>query len=231
MDGTSMAAPHVAGAAALLSAAFPNESASQIRWRILNRARNIGVPTYWRYGVLDVWNAYHNVYNMLPEGNVGSAYYHRLSAGGTTWSLTGGSLPPGLSLHSDGLIFGLATTPGIFGFTVTSFPSHTMTLGIRINPNPSGVMLTGGAIQTTSGTHVDGSITVIPMPGEFIRFIPYPHNAMINSVEWESDDVPLVYPNQIESLVDYHGGNSTNCIWVTVNEAVTVGISITIHTP
>ena len=59
-SGTSMSAPHVTGAAALLCAAYPNESASTIKARILNKAnKNYGVTNgYWKYGTLDVWSAY-----------------------------------------------------------------------------------------------------------------------------------------------------------------------------
>ena len=43
LSGSSMAVPHVSGVAALLFAAFPNETAAQIRYRILNGARRKGV--------------------------------------------------------------------------------------------------------------------------------------------------------------------------------------------
>ncbi|MEQ9397702.1 MAG: VCBS repeat-containing protein [Longimicrobiales bacterium] len=59
----------------------------------------------------------------LPDGSVGSAYSQTLTAtGGTgsyTWSLTAGSLPPGLSLGaSTGTISGTPTTTGTSNFTV-----------------------------------------------------------------------------------------------------------------
>ncbi len=63
----------------------------------------------------------------LPSGDVGVAYpATQLQATGglvgvpITWSINveGGSLPPGLSLSSDGIISGVATNPGSFSFTV-----------------------------------------------------------------------------------------------------------------
>jgi len=58
MSGSSMAAPHVAGAAALLAAYSPEEPPSHIRARILHAARNIGVvEEFWADGTLDVFGA------------------------------------------------------------------------------------------------------------------------------------------------------------------------------
>jgi large repetitive protein len=58
----------------------------------------------------------------LPNGTVGAAYSATLSAaGGTppyTWSLTAGSLPPGLALSASGSISGTPTTAGSYSFTV-----------------------------------------------------------------------------------------------------------------
>ena len=58
----------------------------------------------------------------LPGGTVGAPYSQQLTAtggtGGYTWSVSGGSLPAGLSLSASGAISGTPTTPGAAGFTV-----------------------------------------------------------------------------------------------------------------
>ncbi len=57
-----------------------------------------------------------------PAGRVGKSYsYVNQAEGGTppyTWTLAGGTLPPGLSLGTDGTISGTPTTLGIYDFTV-----------------------------------------------------------------------------------------------------------------
>ncbi|MCS7042698.1 MAG: Ig domain-containing protein [Bryobacteraceae bacterium] len=59
----------------------------------------------------------------LPNGMVGRPYSVTLAASGGSppysWSVTSGSLPPGLSLGSGGTLSGQPSTPGLFTFTLT----------------------------------------------------------------------------------------------------------------
>jgi len=60
----------------------------------------------------------------LPNGAGGTAYSQTLSATGGvapySFAISGGALPPGLSLTSAGLLGGTPTTSGTFNFTVTA---------------------------------------------------------------------------------------------------------------
>src|SRR2546427_121211 len=63
----------------------------------------------------------------LPNGTVGVAYSTTFSAtGGTpsyTWSLTTGSLPPGLALSTSGAVSGAPTAAGFSSFTIQASDS------------------------------------------------------------------------------------------------------------
>ena len=67
----------------------------------------------------------------LPTPVIGVAYSQALgTSGGTapyTYVVSGGSLPPGISVSSGGSVSGSATTPGTFNFTVRSTDSSTGT--------------------------------------------------------------------------------------------------------
>jgi hypothetical protein len=57
----------------------------------------------------------------LPNAIIGSAYNQQLTATGAgpfTWSVVGGSLPPGITLDTTGILSGTATQTGTFQFTV-----------------------------------------------------------------------------------------------------------------
>jgi Putative Ig domain/IPT/TIG domain len=60
--------------------------------------------------------------NSLPEGKVNNTYSASLQVSGGTppyeWSISSGSLLPGLSLSGSGVISGTPTKPGSSGFTV-----------------------------------------------------------------------------------------------------------------
>jgi large repetitive protein len=91
----------------------------------------------------------------LPIGTVGVPYtYTLIATGGTpsyTYALTAGSLPPGISLASDGTISGTPTQPGATSFTVTvtdsASPAATASLPlillIEYAPGPNDGELSG----------------------------------------------------------------------------------------
>lgn len=85
----------------------------------------------------------------LPEGRVGEAYSAALSGRGReplSWSVSSGSLPPGLSLNAQtGVIAGTPSQPGVFTFQITLSDGNqpplsaarTFTLRITLPPLPS----------------------------------------------------------------------------------------------
>ena len=95
----------------------------------------------------------------LPGGTVGQPYSYTLNANGTkpiTWSLYSGSLPPGLSLSSTGVLSGTPTTAADFSFTVkatNSAGSDTKNLSILIAPTVTSVTIKN---QPTKVAYYDG---------------------------------------------------------------------------
>ena len=117
MTGTSMSAPHVAGVAALLCAAYSNETASQIKERILNGASKnymSGNPGCWAHGTLDAWAAYYNqfeppiIITSYVEGHHWCQIDTQIAYGSIpmTWTILNGNLPDNLELRSDGFLTG-----------------------------------------------------------------------------------------------------------------------------
>src|SRR5262249_4917042 len=109
----------------------------------------------------------------LPPGDVGAPYTRTvLASGGTspyTFTLADGTLPPGVTLASNGLLSGTPTVTGTFTFAVgatDSFPATgKKTYGGAINP---AVVITTASlpswtmnrpyIQTISGTGGTGAV-------------------------------------------------------------------------
>ena len=122
MSGTSMAAPHVTGTAALLKAMYPSATPSQIKAAIVGGADSTVLCTDGTsmYGLLDIDGAIYGLSRTMesesspliafaypPEAVVNQPYNFRLYASGSepiTWTLDG-RLPAGL-IFRDGVIMG-----------------------------------------------------------------------------------------------------------------------------
>jgi hypothetical protein len=97
----------------------------------------------------------------LAAGTDGAAYTQSLLAtGGTpgyTWSITGGSLPAGLTLAGTGVISGTPTVSGTFNFTVqvsdSSNPVQTKSAALSITVAPTQLEVTPTSLPAgTDGT-------------------------------------------------------------------------------
>ncbi|MFD9699787.1 S8 family serine peptidase [Lentzea sp. NPDC059081] len=129
MSGTSMASPHVAGAAALYLGANPGKTPAEVHAAILAEA----TPN-------KITNPGSNTANLLLRTNIGgipsvsvvnpgnqvtaldgTATLQLTANGGVapyTWSATG--LPTGLAISDTGLVSGTATAEGTYSVTVTA---------------------------------------------------------------------------------------------------------------
>ncbi|GEM_PF-1280016 len=67
----------------------------------------------------------------IPTGTIGVAYSHTITTTNATnpvvFGVTGGALPPGLTLSSAGVLSGTPTAPGSFTFTITATDAHACT--------------------------------------------------------------------------------------------------------
>lgn len=77
----------------------------------------------------------------LPNGKVGQMFNSTVTAGPAgaySYAATAGSLPPGLTLYANGLVFGFPTTPGTHNFTITATGAGNCTgskaYSIVVNP-------------------------------------------------------------------------------------------------
>ncbi|MDR1741150.1 MAG: putative Ig domain-containing protein [Synergistaceae bacterium] len=186
----------------------------------------------------------------LPGGTVGEPYSAPLSADGTSpmaWSVSSGSLPPGLGLNSDGLISGTPTEAGTFSFTVTAMNdagSDEGWLSVTISPAvpdptvPAGVTATLSAWQqvTLSFTtpadkgspvvrydveesfDVGGTPSIVAIPSDSVTF-----QALASTITVKATDLGLadgVYQFRVSSVYE-NGGKSIPSAWS--NSVIKIG--------
>ncbi len=141
----------------------------------------VGAPAAQANGIMSAGKVY--VFNCLScpaisltpatlsGGMVGTSYNQQLTASGGAgpyqYSLSGGVLPPGLTLGSNGLLSGTLTQPGTYSFTITATASnlcngsqsYTLTVAsncqtITLTPAslPAGLVGIGGYNQPLSAS-------------------------------------------------------------------------------
>ena len=155
ISGTSMATPHVAGAVALLAAAYPDAEANDLKAAILNGANKNYATDYTANGFLDVNGALDILEDQfaedtppairttsLPAAYKTVSYSAFLSAKGTRplkWSIISGTLPDGLAMNQDGKITGTPTKTGTSEISVkvsNNFGTASAKLSITVEEHP-----------------------------------------------------------------------------------------------
>ena len=154
MSGTSMAAPHVAGAAALVLDAYPKFTPAQVRAYLVTHAttgkvtalagspnRLLFIPAPPKAPVI----ATHTL--AAAVGQTFSAQLKLAAGRRGSWSLAVGTLPTGLKLTSNGILYGTPTAPVARTITVrfVDYIPYAVTRKLIIT-----VRLTAPTIKTTS---------------------------------------------------------------------------------
>jgi hypothetical protein len=170
MSGTSMAAPHVAGVAALIWSVFPELSRDQLRQRLRETADDLGTKgfdIYYGYGRVNAWRAVaiHNIAiigispskEIVNRGSSVEIYVNVTNKGEDTESFN-------IILQANETMVqtvNLTLTSGgsatiVFTWNTTNYTIGNYIISAYANPVP-------GEDNLTDNTCIDGTVQIIPL--------------------------------------------------------------------
>ena len=159
----------------------------------------------------------------LSEGTVNTAYNQPLAADNnpTSWSVTNGTLPDGLTLNSDGTITGTPSAVGSSTFTVTATNkdsgSDSKEFTLTINPAPvlvNSVTLNKSELALYTGGSATLTATV------------QPEDATNKAVNWSSSDEAVATVDTNGKVTAVGEGNAT--ITATAADGSTISATCTV---
>jgi subtilisin family serine protease len=172
--GTSSAAPLASGVAGLLLSRNPSLNLTQLKTAMQNGTDKVGPEPYvsgrndrYGFGRINALKSLQLITSCavitlspatVPNGAVSTAYSQTFTAsGGTapyTWARTVGTLPPGLTLSSGGVLSGTPTTAGTYSFSVQATASNGCTGYRAINMVVTSAPPTGTKLYTITPCRV-----------------------------------------------------------------------------
>ena len=192
--GTSMAAPHVVGVAALVLAANPGMTAAQLRARLQNTATDIGAPgrdDKYGYGIVNAYNALRNIvgparatYVRILDATTGDtvrtvatradgSYSVSRVAPGSYYVVAGEDETADKQIGLPGRRFGwfgTATGPSAVSVSATQSASVSFTIGMPVESKPNNT--TALANRLVVNGYVAGTISTVDPVAFFSVQIP-----------------------------------------------------------
>jgi large repetitive protein len=171
-----------------------------------------------------------------PSGSVGIAYSYTLTAtGGTTpytWSVNAGTLPPGITLSSAGVLSGTPTTTGSYPFTVNVVDANggvsTASITLVITAAPVLTINSTASVSTTT----PGSVVTYTITATNAGAVAYTGATFTDSLSGLLDDA--TYNSNATATSGSVSYSSPNLTWtgnLAVGAVATITFSVTVNNP